>query len=205
MSLYETNNMLTVTLEELKIFKNNSINLVILSNYYDKKDDSNFSPLYLHEITITYNSLIKLFFNNSGKSFIPYVLNNIWNNIKGLNLINEFLKIFEEKSGINKNELSVISKIKLYKECSFSLITTKASKIFALNLDELNHAFGSAQYREDGNTYICINFLLFSETLQVGINITLPILVSNVPKSLYTNNNEPFSFDFESSDCYKLK
>lgn len=193
------NNIVPVTLEELNMFENNCINIAILSNYYDKKDDSNFSPLYLPEISITYNSLIKLFFNCSGKNFTPFILNKIWNSVRGLNLANEFLKIFEKKTEFNRNDISIVSKIKLYKECSFSSITTKASKVFALNFDELNNTLTSGQYREDGKIYISINFLLYSEILEIGLNITLPLLLSNIPNSLYINSNESVLFDFDSS------
>jgi len=193
------NSIVPVTLEELNMFENNCINIAILSNYYDKKDDSNFSPLYLPEISITYNSLIKLFFNCSGKNFTPFILNKIWNSVRGLNLANEFLKIFEKKTELNRNDLSIVSKIKLYKECSFSSITTKASKVFALNFDELNNTLTSGQYREDGKIYISINFLLYSEILEIGVNITLPLLLSNIPDSLYINSNESVLFDFDSS------
>jgi hypothetical protein len=189
-----------VTLEDLNMFENNCINIGVLSNYYDKKDDSKFSPLYLPEISITYNSLIKLFFNCSGKNFTPFILNKIWNSVRGLNLVNEFLKVFEKKTELNRNDLSTVSKIKLYKECSFSSITTKASKIFALNFDELNNTLSSGQYRDDGKIYVSINFLLYSETLEIGVNIMLPLLLSNVPNSLYINSNESaVLFDFDSS------
>lgn len=193
------NNVIPVTLEELHIFENNSINIAILSNYYDKKDDSQFLPLYLPEISITYNSLIKLFFNSCGKNFSPFILNKIWNSVRGLNLANEFLKIFEKKTELSRNDLSIVSKIKLYKEWSFSSITSKASKIFALNLDELNSILVSGQYREDGKIYVSINFLLYSEILEIGINIIMPLLLSNVSKSLYVNCNDSISFDFETS------
>jgi hypothetical protein len=189
-----------VTLEDLNMFENNCINIGVLSNYYDKKDDSKFSPLYLPEISITYNSLIKLFFNCSGKNFTPFILNKIWNSVRGLNLVNEFLKVFEKKTELNRNDLSTVSKIKLYKECSFSSITTKASKIFALNFDELNNTLSSGQYRDDGKIYVSINFLLYSETLEIGVNIMLPLLLSNVQNSLYINSNESsVLFDFDSS------
>jgi hypothetical protein len=193
------NNVIPVSLEELNMFENNCINIAILSNYYDKKDDSQFSPLYLPEISITYNSLIKLFFNCVGKNFTPYVLNKIWNSVRGLNLVNEFLKIFEKKTELSRNDLSVVSKIKLYKECSFSAITAKASKIFALNFEELNSTLTSAHYRNDRNIYISINFLLYSEILQIGINIKLPLLLTNVPESLHTGNNDVVLFNFDTS------
>jgi len=187
----------------LNVFENNSISIAILSNYYDKKDDSKFSILYLPEISITYTSLINLFFYNCGKSFIPHTLNTIWDNIRGINLINNFFTIFEEKTGITKNELSVVSKIKIYKEWSFKLITTKANNIFALNKDELNLAIGSGDYNCDNKTYVSINFLLFSEILQIGINMTLPLLVSNIPESLYINKS--VTYDFESCDLKNIQ
>lgn len=193
------NNIIPISLEELNMFENNCINIAILSNYYDKKDDSQFSPLYLPEISITYNSLIKLFFNCVGKNFTPFILNKLWNSVRGLNLVNEFLKIFEKKTELSRNDLSIVSKIKLYKECSFSSITTKASKIFALNFEELNNTLTSAHYREDGKIYISINFLLYSEILQIGINIKLPLLLTNLPESLHTDNNDTVLFDFDTS------
>lgn len=191
------NNNIHVSSEELNIFENDCINIAILSNYYDKKDDSQFSKLYLPEISMTYNSLEKIFFNSTGKSFSPFILNKIWNSIKGLNLVNEYLKIFEKKTEISRNELSIVSKIKLYKECSFSSITSKASKLFALNLNELNSILISGQYREDEKNYVSINFLLYSEILQIGINIILPILLTNIQNSLcVVNNNETILLDF---------
>ena len=178
------------------MFENNCINIATLSNYYDKIDDSQFSSLYLPKISITYNSFLKMFFNCPGKIFTPFILNKIWNSIRGLNLINEFFKTFEKKTEFNRNDLSIVSKIKLYKECSFSSITTKASKIFALNLNELNTTLTSGQYREDGKINVSINFLLYSEILKVGINITLPIILSNIPNTLYVNSNDSVVFDF---------
>ena len=74
------------------MFENNCVNIASLSNYYDKKDDSQFSLLYLPKISITYNSFVKMFFNCPGKNFTPFILNKIWNSIRGLNLVNEFLK-----------------------------------------------------------------------------------------------------------------
>jgi len=194
------NKVFLIPKKTLNLFENNSITIAILSNYYDKKDDSKFTVLYLPEIPITYTSLISLFFYNCGKSFIPYTLNTIWNSMRGVNLINNFFTIFEEKTGITKNELSVVSKIKLYKEWSFKLITTKASNIFGLNKDELNLAIGSGDYNCDNKTYVSINFLLFSEILQIGINMTLPLLVSEIPESLYINNNKSITYNFESDD-----
>ena len=190
------NGVIPVTLEEVNMFENNCVSIASLSNYYDKKDDSQFSLLYLPKISITYNSFVKMFFNCPGKNFTPFILNKIWNSIRGLNLVNEFLKIFEKKTELNRNDLSIVSKIKLYKEFSFSSITTKASKIFALNLNELNSTLTSGQYREDGKINVGINFLLYSEILQVGINITLPILLSNIPNTLYVNSNDSVVFDF---------
>ena len=197
-SLSYNNTVFLIPKKTLNMFENNSISIAILSNYYDKKDDSKFTVLYLPEIPITYTSLINLFFYNCEKSFIPYTLNTIWNNIRGINLINIFFTIFEEKTGITKNDISVVSKIKLYKECSFKLITTKASNIFALNKDELNIAISSGEYNCDNKMYISINFLLFSEILEIGINMSLPLLVSGIPESLYINKS--VTYDFESCD-----
>jgi hypothetical protein len=199
------NSIFFIPKKSLKLFENNCISIAILSNYYDKKDDSKFTVLYLPEISITYASLLNLFFYNCGKSFVPHTLNTIWNSIKGINLINDFLKIFEEKTGITKNELSVVSKIKLYKEWSFTLITTKASNVFALNKDELNIAISSAEYNCDNKIYVSINFLLFSEILQTGINMTLPLLVSDIPESLYINNNKTVTYNFECCDSKNTK
>jgi len=185
-----SDNALNLVFKSEVPFEHNCINIAILSNCHDENIE--FTVIQLPEILITYNSLIKLFFN-LGKSFNPFLLNNIWNSIKGLNLANEFIKVFD-KSAIYRNELSAVSNIKLHKECSFLQITTKANKIIALNVDELNTAISSKYSKLNCPIYVGINFLLFSEILQIGINITLPMLVSDIPETLYNQIDETFEF-----------
>lgn len=188
-----------ISLEEINMFEGNSINIAALFNYDVDKSENAFTTIILPEISISYHSLVKLFFCHSGNRFNPFVLNKIWSSIKGLKLANFFMRTYEEKNKITQHFVSALTKIKLHKECSFDKITNKMKKIVALNLNELINAFDTVEPRPDGKIYTSICFYLFSDALQVGINVTLPVAVSCIYKDNYLEDDHSLSFDFD--DC----
>ena len=109
------------------------------------------------------------------------------------------MRTYEEKNKITQHFVSALTKIKLHKECSFDKITNKMKKIVALNLNELINAFDTVEPRPDGKIYTSICFYLFSDALQVGINVTLPVAVSCIYKDNYLEDDHSLSFDFD--DC----
>jgi hypothetical protein len=186
-----------ITLEEINMFEGNCINIAALFNYDNEKSETAFTTIVLPEISISFHSLVKLFFCHSGKSFNPFVLNKIWSSIKGLKLANFFIRTYEEKNNINQHFIPALTKIRLHKECSFDKITNKMKKIIALNLNELVNAFDTVEPRPDGKIYTSICFYLFSEALQVGLNVTLPVAVSNIYDDNYIEDDQSLCFDFE--------
>ena len=186
-----------ISLEEINMFEGNCINIAALFNYENEKSETSFTTIVLPEISISYHSLVKLFFCHSGKSFNPFVLNKIWSSIKGLKLANFFIRTYEEKNNINQHFIPALTKIKLHKECSFDKITNKMKKIVALNLNELVNAFDTVEPRPDSKIYTSICFYLFSEALQVGLNVTLPVAVSNIYDDNYIEDEQSLCFDFE--------
>jgi len=177
-----------------------TITIAALFNYSDDKDEANFENIYLPEIKMSYKNLIKLFFVKCGKRFSPYILNQIWKGIKGLSLTNIFLKTFSSVYNTDYEELTASAKIKLYKECSFSKITTKAYKINSLNLEELNNALGSVESRMDGSLSSNIIFHLYSPTLNVGVKVILKIIISDVPECVRGVINDENSIEFDFSN-----
>ena len=174
------------------------VNMAALFSYRDEKDDSTFSDIFLPEIAIEYETLVKIFFADAGKGFSTHILNKIWKGIKGLCLANTYFETYEAKTGIDRDKIPAVSKIRVHKECSFPRITLKASKIVALNLVELNNALGSVDLRLDGNLCVSTVFHLFCETLGVGVKVTLRFAVKNVPEAVRgtTANDEDIIFDF---------
>ena len=156
------------------------INLAALFNYHDDKCKEHFSDIFLPTITVSYNSLTQLFFDRREKIFTTYCLDTIWDSIQGLKLSNIFLKKYEKKHIIHRNYISPILKIKLYKECTFSKITTKAYRVMALNFQEFNYAINSIYKPSLNHIHTCISFYLFSEALEIGIKIILPIKISEL-------------------------
>jgi hypothetical protein len=156
------------------------INLAALFNYHDDKCKEHFSDIYLPTITVSYTSLTQLFFDRREKIFTTYCLDTIWDSIQGLKLSNIFLKKYEKKHIIHRNYISPILKIKLYKECTFSKITTKAYRVIALNFQEFNYAINSIYKPTLSHIHTCISFYLFSEALEIGIKIILPIKISEL-------------------------
>ena len=175
---------------------NETIIMAALFNYSDDKDTSKFANIYLPEITISYNNLKKIFFTNYDNKFSPNIFNQFWRAIRGLSLSNVFLKTYESIYDLNADDLPAISKIKLYKECSFSHITLKAFKLVALNLEEFKHAFGSIN-RKNGTLYATTIFHFYSETLKVGIKITTRFAVKNVPNNHIKKENDDNNILFE--------
>ena len=202
-SLEYNNTSVPVSLNEIYSPECNCqcVNMAALFSYSDDKNESDFSSVFLPEIGITYDSLVKVFFADSGKGFSQHLLNSIWKSIKGLSLANVFLEKYEELNSIDRDAIPASKKIRLHKECAFSKITDKANKYIVLNLDELNNALGTVDMRIDGKLCVSTVFHLFSDALQVGAKITLRFAVSEVPESVRgvvndAATDEPLTFDF---------
>ena len=198
--LLYNNEKIFVSMNEINYNDLNSQNVImaVLFNYEDEKNESNFKTIYLPVIKITYTHLINLFFNNCGKGFSPLMINIIWNNIKGFSLAKTYLKILEDKHQINYNNLTALTKIKLYKECAFNRITEKAYITRALNLEELNIALGSIDPRLDHSLCVNINIQLYSKTLNVGLKVIMPFSVIDVPCHVrgVSGDTDTIIFDF---------
>jgi hypothetical protein len=186
-----------VSLSDINMFENNCITVAALYNYDDIKMEMEFTNIILPEITMTYHSLVKLFFCYSGRRFNPSILNKIWNSIRGLKLANIFLKTYEDRYKINQYSIPATIKIKLHKECLIDKITNKMKKTVALNLNELVNALEIVEPRPDGKIYMNISFNIFSEALQVGLKIILPVAVSGIYQDMYVDDDSTISFDFE--------
>lgn len=185
------NKIIPVTVDNIYPLESNNqtINMAALFNYLDEKDETNFTNVYLPEKNMSYNEISNLFFSNFGKYFSSQILNQYWNEIKGLSLLNIFSKTFENINNVNYDNLSSKIKIKLYKECSFSKITTKAYKIFALNLEEFQNSLKSIEPRLDGSLCASTIFHLYSDVLNVGIKITQKFIINNIPDHLKKSVN----------------
>ena len=179
-------------------FNYHCVNIAALFNYKDDKDVTPFGNIYLPEISITYHTLIGILFCNYKKNFSEYVVNKIWKGIRGLSLINEFLRVFEETSGINREHLKTETQIKLCKECTHLKKTFHSQKIIALSLDEFNNALESIEQNSEGNMSCGIVFHLYSETLRVGLKCVLRFDVNNVPDNIrgIMDDDDSIVFDF---------
>jgi len=177
------NNVCEISVSVNDLFSSN-INLAILSNYEDNKNESKFASIILPELKIDYLSLTKIFFYDFGKSFSVHILDKIWCGLKNFSLINTVLEKYTELNDINRNEIQPIKMIQLHKECSIKKITKIANKVVALNLSEFNNALGSLDVREDRN--ICANIIinLFFNSLNIGVKLTLRFVISNIPHKL---------------------
>lgn len=179
--------------------KYQSVVLAALFNYEDDKQDSNFPEKTMTEIHLTYEVLKKVFFNDAGKSFSTNILNKIWSGIKNFSLASHIFDVYEQKTGQHRDTISPIKKVKLYKECAISSITSIIRKVYALNLYEFNNACGSVDIRDDG--VICTNIVLhlFFNSLELGVKIILRFAVSNIPRKLIGKmqpSYETTRFDF---------
>jgi hypothetical protein len=174
------------------------VNLAVLFNYEDEKDDTNFATIFLPEFKIDYKTLTKVFFNDFGKNFSNHILDKIWSGLTGFSLANTVLEKFEDLNGIDRNKISAIKMIQLHKECAIKKITTNAKKTYALSLSEFTNALSSVDVREDGN--ICANIVLnlFFNSLKIGVKITLRFAISDVPKNLIgkLSNDDNIGFKF---------
>jgi hypothetical protein len=179
-------------------FNYHCVNIAALFNYKDDKDVTQFGNIYLPEISITYHTLISILFCNFKKTFSEYIVNKIWQGIRGLSLINEFLKVFEEKSGFNREQLITETQIKLSKECAQLKKSFHSKKIIALSLDEFNNALESIEQNSEGNMSCGIVFHLYSETLRIGIKCILRFDVRNVPNNIrgIMDDEDSIVFDF---------
>lgn len=182
------------------------VNLAVLLNYNDDKNESKFADIRLPEIKIKYITLTKLFFNERGKRFSPYVLNKLWKGIKNLSLSSMILDKYEELTGIDRDNISAIKKIQLYKECSIDKLTPLITKVYGLTQHEFNCALGSVDVREDGNICTNIIFQLYFKSLEIGVKITFKFALSDFPKDLIGkfNSENKTEFDFKTNvSCSK--
>ena len=198
-----TTNKLAVLLKDLYTTDSNCqcVNLAVVSNYTDDKDETKFSEIRLGEIKITYDTLVKIFFNDIRKGFSSHVLGKIWRGIKNFSLASVVFEKFEEQTGIDICNISPSKKVKLHKECAFSNLNTIIKKSFGLTLSEFLVALGSVDVREDGN--ICANIMinLFFPSLNIGLRIVMRFAVSDVPKRLIGKISCEDQLRFDFSDC----
>ena len=196
------NSVCEISVSVNDLFSSN-VNLAILSNYEDNKNESNFASIILPKIKIDYLSLTKIFFNDFGKSFSVHILDKIWSGLTNFSLINTVLEKYKELNDITRDKIQPIKMIQLLKECSIKKITKIANKVVALNLSEFNNALGSIDVREDRN--ICANIIinLFFNSLNIGVKLTLRFDISNIPHKLIgklhdDNDNDNVEFNFNS-------
>lgn len=176
-----------------------SVIMAALFNYSDEKNESKFENICLPIIKIKYNHLVHLFFTNCVKGFSPIMINTLWKGIKGFSLAKTYLKIKETQTGINSEQLSALTKIKLHKDCAFKRITEKAFHMRALNLEELNIALGSIDSRPDDSISVNITIHLYSSVLDVGLILTFPFSVTDVPdhvRGVVGDDEHSILFDF---------
>lgn len=197
-----TPNKLAVLLKDLYTDSNcQSVNLAVVSNYTDDKDETQFSEIRLGEIKITYDTLVKIFFNDIRKGFSSHVLGKIWRGIKNFSLASVVFEKFEEQTGIDVCNISPSKKVKLHKECAFSNLNTIIKKSFGLTLSEFLVALGSVDVREDCNISANIMINLFFPSLDIGVRIVMRFAVSDVPKRLIGKISCEDELRFDFSDC----
>ena len=196
-------NKLAVLLKDLYTTdcKCQCVNLAVVSNYTDDKDESQFSEIRLGEIKINYDTLVKIFFNDVRKGFSSHVLGTIWKGVKNFSLASVVFEKFEDQTGIDRDIINPSKKVKLHKECAFSNLNSIIRKSFGLTLAEFLVALGSVDVREDGN--ICANIVinLYFPSLDVGLRVVMRFAVSDVPKNLIgkVSSDEHMKFDFSDS------
>jgi hypothetical protein len=185
------------------------VNLAVLFNYNDDKNDSEFAEIFLPELKIDYSSLTKIFFNNFGKGFSPHILDKIWAGLTNFSLANIVLEKFEELNNINRDKIPAVKMIKLHKECAIKKITKIAKKVVALKLSEFTNALSSVDVREDGNICANVTFNLFFNSLSIGVKFSLRFAICDVPHELIgklsEDNKTGFNFDYDiDSDDYSV-
>ena len=190
------NNIIPVSPNQIYPLESTAQTIVMaaLYNYSDDKDTSKFANIYLPEIIISYENLKKIFFTKYDNNFSPSIFNHFWKSIRGLSLSNIFLKTYENVYDLEIDNLPAMSKIKLYKECSFSNITLKAFKLVALNLEELNNELKNKSKKS--SLYTSAVFHLFSEVLKVGIKITIRFCIKEFSNVCECHDNDKIIFDF---------
>jgi hypothetical protein len=175
------------------------VNLAVVYNYNDDKiNESNFSEVRLGEINIDYTTLVKIFFKDVRKGFSHHVLGTIWKGIKNFSLASVVLDKYEEQTGIDRNEISAVKKVRLHKECAFANLNSVIRRAFGLTQNEYNCALGSVDVRDDGNICTSIVINLYFPSLSYGIKVVMRFAVSCVPRCLIGkfSSEENYVYDF---------
>jgi len=207
-SIFKPN--LSLSLEDL--FTSDSacqcVNLAVLFNYNDDKNDSEFAEIFLPELKIDYSSLTKIFFNDFGKGFSPHILDKIWAGLTNFSLANIILEKYEELNNVSRDKIPPVKMIKLHKECAIKKITKSAKKVVALKLSEFTNALSSVDVREDGNICANVTFNLFFNSLNIGVKLSLRFAICDVPSELIgklsEDNKTGFNFDYVDNDDYSV-
>lgn len=194
-------NKLSVLLKDLynADSKCQCVNLAVVHNYNDDKiNDSNFSEVRLGEIDIDYKTLVKIFFKDVRRGFSHHVLGTIWKGVKNFSLASVVLDKYEEQTGIDRDEISAIKKVRLHKDCAFANLNSVIKRSFGLTQNEYNCALGSVDVRDDGNICTSIVINLYFHSLNFGIKVVMRFAVSDVPKNLIGkfSSEENYVYDF---------
>lgn len=175
------------------------VNLAVVYNYNnDTINDSTFSEVRLGEINIDYTTLVRIFFKDVRKGFSHHVLGTIWKGVKNFSLASVVLDKYEEQTGIERDEISAIKKVRLHKECAFANLNSVIKRAFGLTQNEYNCALGSVDVRDDGNICTSIVINLYFPSLNYGIKVVMRFAVSDVPKCLIGkfSSEENYVYDF---------
>jgi len=189
------NTIVPVALDEINSFDARTIPIAVMSDYKGSKTGCEFASVVFPAISMTYNSLVQLFFS-CNQNFIPHVIKKIWRGITGLSLPHIFLQIYEKKHDVDRNQMCAVSKIKLYKYCSNFDIITKACHITALKLSDFNNALPSVEPTAEGEICVTVVVSLFSEAIETGVNFTIRMIVRDIPQCLCKEDENELGFDF---------
>jgi len=195
------NNILSVMLSDLHQSDAQSVTLAVVYNYNktEVRDDVEFFEIKLGEIKLTYDALVKIFFNDANNGFSPVVLGKIWQGVQNFSLAAVAVKNYEEKTGISRSEISPEKKVRLYKECAFSNLNSIIKRTYGLTQNEFNYALGSVEVGENGSIATNVIANLYLQSLNIGVRIIFRFVVSTIPPELIgithaTDNSITFDF-----------
>lgn len=169
------------------------IDLALLYNF-NTNIVSNFDVISIPSVNIKYNDFMKITFSEQEINFGIYIIDSLFKTLN-LSITNCLLNVYEEVNSINRNNMNPSLKINLIKEFSFQKLSNIIKKIESLNKHEFKTAIGSVKTLNDA-CCVKVRAKLFSQILQVGIELQFTFIVKNIPCYLIKTKSDSIEYNF---------